>query len=112
MASYDPPQPIWKRNLAGILDFILAFIVCVYLSAKIFGNCSATAVCGEYKLYFGLNGTNFEVGGVSALFAVAFMIAYFVMLGRTGGTVFQRLFGMKRVTFWRQQNGCTTHQLL
>ena len=24
MAVYDPPQPLWKRNLAGILDFLLA----------------------------------------------------------------------------------------
>ena len=28
--------------------------------------------------------------------AIALIIAYFVVLGRTGGTVFQRLFGMKR----------------
>ena len=27
---------------------------------------------------------------------VVLVIAYFVLLGRTGGTVFQRLFGMKR----------------
>jgi hypothetical protein len=25
MATYDPPQPMWKRNLAGILDFFLTF---------------------------------------------------------------------------------------
>jgi hypothetical protein len=23
MAIYDPPQPLWKRNLAGTLDFLL-----------------------------------------------------------------------------------------
>jgi hypothetical protein len=27
MAVYDPPQPLWKRNLAGILDFLLAATV-------------------------------------------------------------------------------------
>jgi hypothetical protein len=30
MATYDPPQPMWKRNRAGILDFFLAFFVCGY----------------------------------------------------------------------------------
>jgi hypothetical protein len=31
MATYEPPQPMWKRNLAGILDFFLAFFVYVYV---------------------------------------------------------------------------------
>ena len=35
-----------------------------------------------------------SVGFVSFCFAL--IIAYFVVLGRTGGTVFQRLFGLKR----------------
>jgi hypothetical protein len=30
MAAYEPPQPMWKRNLAGILDFFPAFFVCAY----------------------------------------------------------------------------------
>jgi hypothetical protein len=30
------------------------------------------------------------------LLLLALIIAYFVLLGRAGGTVFQRLFGMKR----------------
>ena len=42
MATYDPPQPMWKRNLAGILDFFLAFFVCVYGVSEIFGNRSDT----------------------------------------------------------------------
>jgi hypothetical protein len=29
MATYDPPQPMWKRNLAGILDFFLTFLFAV-----------------------------------------------------------------------------------
>jgi hypothetical protein len=36
MAQYDPPQPLWKRNLAGILDFVLAFTVFAILAAKSF----------------------------------------------------------------------------
>ena len=38
MATYDPPQPMWKRNLAGILDFFLATLVCIYVVTKIFVN--------------------------------------------------------------------------
>ena len=96
MATYNQPQPIWKRNLAGILDFFLAFVVCVYVTAKTFGNSSDAPVFGEPVLSFGINGADFEVGGLSALVAATLMIAYFVIVGRTGGTVFQRLFGMKR----------------
>jgi hypothetical protein len=36
------------------------------------------------------------------LLVFALVVAYFVVLGQTGGTVFQRLFGMKRVAFWRK----------
>ena len=36
MAVYDPPQPLWKRNLAGILDFLVASIVFGLLLARIF----------------------------------------------------------------------------
>ena len=96
MATYDPPQPIWKRNLAGILDFFLAFVVCVYLTAKTFGNSSDAPAFGEPILSFGFNGSDFKVGGISAVLAAVMMIAYFIILGRTGGTAFQRLFGMKR----------------
>jgi hypothetical protein len=32
------------------------------------------------------------------LLLLVLVIAYFIVLGRTGGTVFQRLFGMKRAT--------------
>jgi hypothetical protein len=38
MAVYDPPKPLWKRNLAGILDFLLAFVVFGFLASKVFGN--------------------------------------------------------------------------
>src|SRR3978361_202085 len=107
MAPYNPPQPMWKRNFAGILDFLLAFIVCVYVSAKIFGNFSGSPVSGDWVVYFGVNNADYKVGGVSALFAAGLMIAYFVILGGTGGTVFQRLLGMKRVACCRKQNAVT-----
>jgi hypothetical protein len=103
MATYDPPQPMWKRNLAGILDFFLALFVCAYVVLKIFGNRSdAPDVLG--KLFFSYHSDDapyYGLGGWPVLLAFALVVAYFVILGQTGGTVFQRLFGMKRVTFWR-----------
>ena len=38
MAVYDPPQPLWKRNVAGILDFLLALFVFGYVLNLIFGH--------------------------------------------------------------------------
>jgi hypothetical protein len=94
MARYDPPQPIWKRNLAGMLDFFLAFCACVYLVSAIFGNFSGDSFA---VVYFGVGDANYKVGGWPVVLAFALVIAYFVILGRTGGTAFQRLFDMRRV---------------
>jgi hypothetical protein len=90
MAFYDPPQPMWKRNVAGILDFLLAVIVFGFLLALVFGNqpSPASAPPGAHQL--------FGLGPMPSLLLLALIIAYFVFLGRTGGTVFQRIFGMKR----------------
>jgi hypothetical protein len=93
MAIYDPPQPMWKRNVAGILDFLLAVIVLGYPLSKLPGNQSTNPPS------FGPGTTTVELVGLSgrpALLLLALLIAYFVVLGRTGGTVFQRVFGMKR----------------
>ena len=94
MATYDPPQPMWKRNVAGILDFLLAAVVFGYLASKLPGN-EPTA-----PLVIGAPGTKtvqlFGVGGWPTLVMIVLVIVYFVVLGRTGGTVFQRLFGMTR----------------
>jgi hypothetical protein len=93
MAVYDPPQPLWKRNLAGILDFFLAAIVFGLLLWKLFGSVPHAAVTHA-------NGTTtteiFSLGPWPSLLLVAMIVAYFVALGRTGGTIFQRLFAMKR----------------
>ena len=83
MAVWNPPQPVWKRNLAGILDFVLAFFG--------FGYLLAGAGLGTTLPHGGIN---FRFGPFALL--VLLTVAYFVVLGRTGGTVFQRLFGMKR----------------
>lgn len=86
MAVWDPPQPLWKRNLAGVLDFLLAFLGFGYLLFKLgLGRPASPPEIGFY------------LGGLGPTLLVnALIIAYFVVLGRTGGTVFQRLFGMKR----------------
>ncbi len=92
MAVYDPPQPLWKRNLAGILDFLLALFVFGYVLNLIFGHQPNPPVINgsvQTKELFGLNGP-------AAIITIVLIVAYFIALGRTGGTVFQRLFGMKR----------------
>ncbi len=93
MAAYDPPQPLWKRNLAGVLDFLLALVVLGFVLSKIFGNRTHPAVTNAA----GTTTTElFSLSGWPALLLLVLIIAYFVVLGRTGGTVFQRLLGMKR----------------
>jgi len=93
MAAYDPPQPLWKRNLAGVLDFLLAAIVFGYVLFRLMGGPLHPPVThpggGTTTEVFGL-------GPLPSLLLLALIIAYFVVLGRTGGTVFQRLLGMKR----------------
>ena len=85
MAIYDPPQPLWKRIFAGIFDFILAAMVFAVMLYQFFG---------EYKS--DQTGSRYELNGWGLLALVVLIAAYFVVLGRTGGTVFQRVLGMKR----------------
>jgi hypothetical protein len=40
----------------------------------------------------------FSLGTWPSLLVLVLVIAYFIILGRTGGTIFQRLFGMKRAS--------------
>jgi hypothetical protein len=92
MAAYDPPQPLWKRNLAGILDFLLVFFVLGFSLSKVFGN--------QPHQQVNISGATttevFAVSGWSAMLLLVLIVIYFVVGGRTGGTVFQRLFRMKR----------------
>jgi hypothetical protein len=81
MATYDPPQPLWKRNVAGILDFLLAVIVLGYPLSKLPGSQSPNPPS------FGPGTQTVELVGLSgwpALLLLALVIAYFVVLGRTG----------------------------
>lgn len=94
MATYDPPQPLWKRNLAGVLDFLLAFFGFGIPLSRLPGNTPGAMP------FAGAPGTTtkeiFGIGGWPVLVLIVLVVAYFVVLGRTGGTVFQRLFAMKR----------------
>jgi hypothetical protein len=89
MAVYDPPQPLWKRNTAGVLDFVLAASVFGILLYQFFPNHVAVADAAGRRELFGLQPR-------ASLLLLALIIAYFNVLGPTGGTVFQRLFSMKR----------------
>jgi hypothetical protein len=94
MAAYDPPQPLWKRTVAGVLDFFLASMAVGLLLSKVFGNQSAATLVVTRT---GTHTEFFSLGIWLTLLMIALVIAYFVILGRTGGTIFQRLFGMKRI---------------
>ncbi len=90
MAVYDPPQPMWKRNTAAVLDFALAAAVFGILLYQLFPDRQVLKAAG------GAETVRYGLSPWASLALLALLIAYFVVLGRTGGTVFQRLFGMKR----------------
>ena len=90
MAVYDPQQPLWKRNVAAILDFILAAGVFGVLLYHFFPDHQVFAHAG------GGQTVKYGLSPWASLALLALVVAYFVVLGRTGGTVFQRLFGMRR----------------
>lgn len=93
MATYDPPQPLWKRNLVGALDFLLAAILFAILISRFFPSpAHAPTILPNGAATHEM----FSLGTWQILLLAVLIIAYFVVLGRTGGTMFQRLFGMKR----------------
>ena len=72
--------PMWKRIIAGILDFLLVFMGGGYAIASLTGNTSESG---------------FELNGAPALVLFALVIGYFVVCNKwLGGTVFQRVFGI------------------
>jgi len=95
MATYNPPQPMWKRNVAGILDFVLASIVFGFALGKVM----PAAPHMPPKIPGATTTTElFSLSGTATILLLVLIVAYFLVLGRTGGTVFQRLFGMKRAS--------------
>jgi hypothetical protein len=97
MAIYDPPQPLWKRNVAGILDLLLALFFFGYLLNLFFGDAPHRPVVISNAAGAITHTQIVSLSGWPTLALVGLTIAYFVLLGRSGGTVFQRMFRMRRV---------------
>jgi hypothetical protein len=92
MAEYDPPQPLWKRVVAGILDFVLAFVLFAILAAQLTG----TGACPPALLARIPNTRCIGLSFAALVVVCALTVGYFAVLGGSGGTVFQRLFRMQR----------------
>lgn len=73
--SVAPPS-MWRRVLAGILDFLTAFVG--------FGSLIALAT-GD------LTSTGFQLEGLPAAFLFALVILYFVVGRRVGGPIWRRV---------------------
>ncbi|MDT8857425.1 RDD family protein [Paracoccaceae bacterium Fryx2] len=72
--------PLWKRVIAGVLDFLLVFVAGGYGIAGLTG---------------GRTEGGFLLTGLPAFALFVLMIAYFVGMNRfLGGTVFRHLFGI------------------
>jgi len=72
--------PTWKKVLAAILDFFTIFVGGGYLIAAATGSTTAGG---------------FELTGGAALVSFALIIAYFLLMPRFGGTIWQRVLGTK-----------------
>ena len=96
MAVYDPPQPLWKRNAAGVLDFLFCFIFFGYVLTLFFGDKSRAPVLVSNSAGQVTTHPFISLSGLPALVLLGVTILYFVLLGRSGGTLFQRLFRMRR----------------
>jgi hypothetical protein len=93
MASWNPPQPWGKRITAGILDFVFAAAVFGVPLYMLF----ATILIPQPETYAAEHHLKIlNLTGWPRWLHFALIIGYFIVFGRTGGTVFQRAFGMKR----------------
>lgn len=70
------PVSRWRIILAAILDFFTAFFVFGYLVGSVTGETTEGG---------------FELNGLSAIVAIALVVAYFWLGGKFGGTIWQRL---------------------
>jgi RDD family len=103
MAKYEPFQPFWKRASAGVLDAVLAVYVLGTPIAKLIGSRPASTPSSTgTTASLSFNTPFWTIEGWPALVLLALVVAYFVVLSRTGGTVFQRVFGMKRAIEGKQ----------
>ena len=81
---------MWKRNLAGILDFILALIVFGALLSKVFGNEPYPLIPnppGSVELF------RFNLGTWLTLLLVVLIITYFVHSDALTGRFFSGFCG-------------------
>jgi hypothetical protein len=96
MAVYDPPQPLWKRIVAAILDFLWCLVVFGPLLDLAFGAAPPAFVVIANSAGVITKSPRFSLSGWPALVCIGLTILYFVVLGRSGGTIFQRLFRTRK----------------
>jgi Na+/melibiose symporter-like transporter len=71
-----PAVATWRKVFAAILDTLVIFFVTGYLIALVTGETTSGG---------------FSLNGMSAVVLLIIVVAYFVVGGRTGGTLFQRI---------------------
>ena len=86
MTDIPPTQPkkpaTWKLILAGILDFITAFVGLGFLVAWLTG---------------GLTANGFNLTGAPALVCLLLVIAYFIVFNKyLGGTIWRWILGARK----------------
>ena len=75
------PVSTWRKVSAALLDFIFIFAIAGYAIARMTGNVSEEG---------------FELKGAPAFLLFAIVVLYFVIFTRyLGGTVWQRLLGVR-----------------
>ncbi len=80
--SAHPPAAVWKRVLASILDFFTVFILGGLLIGALTGGTTATG---------------FRLDGIPAAVLFVLIVAYFFVGRRhAGGTLWDRIFGIRR----------------
>lgn len=72
-----------RKVIAAILDFFTIFFIGGYAIGKLTG---------------GTTESGFKLEGMPALLAIALIILYFVVGSKTGGTIWQRVLGVKKKT--------------
>ena len=75
----DEKPATWKVVIAAILDFLLVFILGGLLIARLTGDTTEGG---------------FQLNGWPAVALFALIVLYFWGMGRLGGTLFRRLFGI------------------
>ena len=75
----DDKPATWKVVIAAILDFLLVFILGGLLIARLTGDTTEGG---------------FQLNGWPAVALFALIVLYFWGMGRLGGTLFRRLFGI------------------